>query len=98
MEGRVKVVCGVLALVLIALLIPLVFMQWGVLDLTERRKDLVDRQEVNRAVAQENRGLEVEIRRLKNDPAYLEYIARRELGMVAEDEIIVKFHGKDTAE
>ena len=98
MEGREKVVCGALSMGLVLLLIPLVFMQWGFLDLRERRKELVDRQEVNRAIAQENRALEVEIRRLKNDPAYLEYIARRDLGMVAEDEIVVKFHGKDTAE
>lgn len=98
MEGKEKVVCGGLALVLIGLLVPLVFMQWGLLDLKERRKELADRQELNRTIAQENRRLEMEIRRLKNDPAYLEHIARRELGMVAEDEIVVKFHGKDTAE
>ncbi len=98
MEGKEKVVCGGLALVLIGLLIPLVFMQWGFLDLKERRKELTDRQELNRTVAEENRRLEMEIRRLKNDPAYLEHIARRDLGMVAEDEIVVKFHGKDTAE
>ncbi|BCS96130.1 hypothetical protein DSLASN_17620 [Desulfoluna limicola] len=98
MEGKEKVVCGGLALVLIGLLIPLVFMQWGFLDLQERRRELADRQALNLTVAQENSRLEMEIRRLKNDPAYLEHIARRELGMVAEDEIVVKFHGKDAAE
>ncbi|WP_300666801.1 septum formation initiator family protein [Desulfoluna sp.] len=98
MEGRVKIVCGGFALVLILLLVPLVFMRWGFLDLKERQKELVDRQAMNVTIAQENRQLGEEIRRLKNDPAYLEYIARKELGMVAKDEIVVKFHGKDVAQ
>lgn len=98
MGGREKIVCGGLALVLMALLVPLVFMQWGFLDLKERQQELADRQAVNRSIAQENRSLEKEIRRLNHDPAYLEHIARKELGMVAEDEIVVKFHGKDAAE
>ncbi|VFQ45257.1 FtsB family cell division protein [Desulfoluna butyratoxydans] len=98
MGGREKIVCGGLALVLIALLVPLVFMQWGFLDLNKRQKELADRRTENRSIAEENRNLEKEIRRLNHDPAYLEFIARKELGMVAEDEIVVKFHGKDTAE
>ena len=92
MHGWEKIVWAVVVLVLIVLLIPLVFMQGGVLDLKARRRELVERQVVNRAVFLENRSLETEIRRLNTDPSYLEAIARRELGMVAHDEIVVKFH------
>ena len=98
MEGREKIVWGVLALVLVVLLIPLVFMQGGILDLKERRKELVERQAVNRDVLLENHALEAEIRRLNTDPSYLESIARRELGMVAHDEIVVKFHDTERTE
>ena len=95
MEAKEKIAMGVVVALLIALLIPLVFMEWGLLDLKQRRKELATRQEVNLEIALENRSLEVEIRRLNSDPVYLETIARRELGMVAEDEIVVKFHGKE---
>lgn len=98
MQGKEKVVCAAFALGLIALLVPLVFMRWGLLDLRERRKELAELQTVSRTIVRENRELEVEIRRLKSDPVYLEYVARRELGMVADDEIVVKFHGKDGTE
>jgi cell division protein FtsB len=32
----------------------------------------------------------VEIDRLKNDPSYIESVARREFGMIGPDEIVVK--------
>ena len=39
----------------------------------------------------ENEKLRSEIERLKTDPAYLEKVAREELGMVREDEIVFQF-------
>ena len=39
----------------------------------------------------ENQRLYRNIERLKNDPEYIEEIAREELGMVARDEIIYQF-------
>jgi cell division protein FtsB len=44
----------------------------------------------NRQIIQENIGLGVEIDRLKNDPSYIESVARREFGMIGQDEIVVK--------
>jgi cell division protein FtsB len=41
-------------------------------------------------LSQENNSIRVEIHRLKHDPEYIENIARQELGMVAEGEIILK--------
>ena len=58
---------------------------WRIEDESERlQARLVEVQE-------ENRLLEREIRSLKNDPDYLERVARQELGMVREGEILYRF-------
>jgi cell division protein FtsB len=44
-----------------------------------------------RKVEEENQALIEEIRRLNTDPAYLESVARKELGFVKEDEILYRF-------
>ncbi|MBW1812804.1 MAG: septum formation initiator family protein, partial [Deltaproteobacteria bacterium] len=36
--------------------------------------------------------LSTEIDRAKNDPAYIEAVARQELGMIGKDEVILKFN------
>lgn len=43
----------------------------------------------------ENKQLEKQITRLKNDPAYQEEMARKELGWVRENEIIYQFESKN---
>ena len=40
---------------------------------------------------EKNKELITEIRRLKGDPRYLESVARRELGLVRENEVIYRF-------
>jgi len=45
-------------------------------------------------LARENQALREEIRRLKSDPAYIEEVARKELGMIRENEILFDFGGK----
>ena len=42
-------------------------------------------------IQMENRRIALEIERLKNDPRYIEKIARKELGLVKENEIIYQF-------
>ena len=44
-----------------------------------------------RKVEKENQALIEEIRRLNSDTAYLESVARKELGFVKENEILYKF-------
>ena len=44
-----------------------------------------------RKVEKENQALIEEIRRLNTDTAYLESVARKELGLVKEDEILYRF-------
>ena len=45
----------------------------------------------NQALEQDNRLLYHEITRLRNDPKVIEHLAREELGLVREDELIIYF-------
>jgi len=45
-------------------------------------------------LAKKNTALEEQIKRLKDDPEYQEYVVRRELGWVRDNEILYKFLGE----
>ncbi|RLB43973.1 MAG: hypothetical protein DRH12_01280 [Deltaproteobacteria bacterium] len=83
------------ALVLFCVTLP--FLAWlglskrGVINLYKmdlERQKYVDR---IKKLKKENKELMEEIRRLKKDPAYVEKVARQELGLVKENEIIYRF-------
>ena len=79
----------VLVLVLLALIV------WGRNGLLEYRRlkrqqhALQDRRE---AVEAENASLVRQIRRLQHDDKYIEHAARRELGVIAADEFVIKLN------
>ncbi len=54
----------------------------------KNRKAYIDR---IRKIEKENQALIEEIRRLNTDTAYLESVARKELGLVKENEILYRF-------
>lgn len=83
------------AAVVLATLAPLFFMRWGVLDLKKQRAELSLLQAENEALRKQSAAYAREIRLIRSDPAYLDYVARHELGMVAEDEVVIKFHDGD---
>ncbi|MBN1794586.1 MAG: septum formation initiator family protein [Candidatus Omnitrophica bacterium] len=56
-------------------------------ELKERDRKLSDRVDELR---KENEKLSGELERLQNDPVYIEYIARKEMGLVREGEVIYK--------
>jgi len=60
------------------------------MDLNILKKERDQLAEKNEQRSRQNLSLSVEIDRLKHDPKYIENIARQELGMVAEDELILK--------
>jgi len=51
----------------------------------------------NTLLTQENSKMYDMIDRLKNDPEYIENIARRELGMIRSNELIFKFNSEPKA-
>lgn len=63
----------------------------GILHLLRLKSELARIHEVNLRIEEENRKLKEEIRRLKHDKHYIEEIARKELGMVKEGEIVYQF-------
>ena len=63
----------------------------GILHLLRLQKELDRIKEGNRKTEEENRKLREEVKRLQNEKRYIEEIARKELGMVKEGEIIYQF-------
>ena len=84
----------ILVLIIISLLIlgSLTFFgDKGVFNLLRLRKEVVRIKEKNLQLEEENQKLKEEVKRLRNDKRYIEEIARKELGMVKEGEIIYRF-------
>jgi len=71
----------------------LLFMVFGENSLTDLyqlkiKKDSLSKN--NDALKKKNLSLYREIERLKNDPEYVEDVARKELGVIGKDEVIIK--------
>jgi cell division protein FtsB len=75
---------------LIALLFFIVFSERGLADFNMMKKERDRLQDQNRQITHDNLTLGVEIDRLKNDPSYIESVARKDFGMIGQDEIVVK--------
>ena len=67
------------------------FGEKGVFRLLRLQKELEEIKRRNLKIEEENRKLGEEIKRLQSDKRYIEEIARKELGLVKEDEIIYQF-------
>ena len=63
----------------------------GILHLLRLQKEQVRIKEINIKMEEENRKLREEVRRLQHEKRYIEEIARKELGMVKEGEVIYQF-------
>ncbi len=73
-----------------SLLFFIIFGEHGFIDLNGLKAEKIQLNEKNDRLTQENLSLSVEIDRLKHDPLYIENVARQELGMVGENELILK--------
>jgi len=67
----------------------------GILHLLRLQKELGRIKEMNIKMEEENQKLREEVRRLQHEKRYIEEIARKELGMVKEGEIIYQFDVPD---
>lgn len=81
--------------ILAAYLGAILFGDNGLIELNQKKTRLKEIQAENQAIEKDNRALYRRVNRLKNDPAYLEYIIRRELSLINEDEIVFKFRSED---
>jgi len=78
------------AAALLALLIMSLLADNGAFDLYRLRSQREQLQQKNAALVRENARLLRRIERLQNDPAFIENVARRELGMIGTDDRILK--------
>ncbi len=89
----------VLLFILIFLLILGIFTffgEKGIFSLLRNQKEVAGIKEKNVKLEEENQKLREEVKRLQTDRRYIEEIARKELGMVKEGEIIYQFDDKKT--
>jgi len=63
----------------------------GIIHLLRLQKELVRIKDANAKIEEENRKLREEVKRLQHEKRYIEEIARKELGMVKEGEVIYQF-------
>jgi cell division protein FtsB/cell division protein DivIC len=63
----------------------------GIVHLLRLQKELARFKEANARTEEENRKLREEVKRLQYEKRYIEEIARKELGMVKEGEVIYRF-------
>jgi len=85
-----KVLISIAILLIAALCFFIIVSEHGLADLIflkQERSKLVKKSE---RLTRENLSIGIEIDRLKHDPEYIENIARKELGMIGEDEVILK--------
>ena len=67
----------------------------GIFDMVRTREKIEKLQADNRRLAEENKALQEEISRLKDDPTYLEEKARKDYGMLKENEVLYIFKKKE---
>ena len=66
----------------------------GLFDMVRTHEELTKLQAENSRLEEENKALQEEIKRLQDDPAYLEEKARKDYGMLKENEVLYIFKKK----
>ena len=85
-----NILISIAILLIAALCFFIIVSEHGLADLIflkQERSKLVEKSE---RLTRENLSIGIEIDRLKHDPEYIENIARKELGMIGEDEVVLK--------
>ena len=72
------------------MLLFIVFGENSLTDLYQLKIKKDNLSKKNDLLKKENLSLYREIERLKNDPEYVEDVARKELGVIGKDEVIIK--------
>jgi cell division protein FtsB len=90
MTKKLGFLLGAAVVFILALLFFIVFSERGLADFTLMKKERDRIHDQNRQITQDNLNFGVEIDRLKNDPKYIESVARKDFGMIGQDEIVVK--------
>jgi cell division protein FtsB len=90
MTRKLNILLSIAVLLLLALFFFIIVSEHGLADLRFIKKERDRFVEESKRLTRKNLTIGIEIDRLKHDPAYIESIARQELGMIGKDEIILK--------
>lgn len=88
---HLKIVFFLAVLILISYMVLIVIGDNGVRDLNAMKQKVSILKAENDALQQKNIEMRRKINRLKEDPEFIENIARQELKMIGKDEIVFKF-------
>ena len=87
------------ALLILCFLAPLLawlgFGDHGLIHLYHKEMERQARVETIRQLAEENQSMLEEIRRLRTDMEYIELVARKELNLIKQNELVYRFDKKD---
>ncbi len=90
MNSKKNILLAFAILVLLSLIMFIIFGENGLTDLNRLTMERDNLFKKNAELVQKNLSLHREIERLKNDPEYVENVARKELGVIGKDEVIFK--------
>lgn len=90
MTKKQSIFLSIAVVLMFSLLFFIIFGEHGLIDLNALKAEKFQLKEKNELLTHKNLSLSVEIDRLKHDPHYIENVARQELGMVGENELILK--------
>ena len=90
MSDRQKILLSIVIVLLFSLLVFIMFSDSGLADLFKLKSERDRLLQENARLKRENLTMYRMIERLKNDPEYIESIARKELGMIKKGEVILK--------
>jgi cell division protein FtsB len=90
MDNKQKILISFCILTLFSMLLFILFSDKGLSDLFKLKSERDRLMNQNVQLKKENDTLYRTIERLRNDPEYIESVARKELGMIKKDEVILK--------
>ncbi len=92
LKKKIMLVLAIMTMCLMLLFI--VFGENGLTDLYKLKMEKDNLSKKSDELKKKNISLYREIERLKNDPGYVEDVARKELGVIGKDEVIIKVKKK----
>ncbi len=90
MDNKQKILISFCILTLFSMMLFIFFSDKGLSDLFKLKSERDRLVNQNVQLKKENDTLYRTIERLRNDPEYIESVARKELGMIKKDEVILK--------
>lgn len=91
MRNGQKILLSLATLVLLNIFLVIIFGDRGLVEVNHLKGERDGLVRDNRELTEKNLALRREIERLKTDPAYIEHVARQELGMIGRVEVIIRF-------